>query len=422
MKTTEAPATVVPSGSEQGPLALVPRINIEAFCETAETEAAIRRAAEDRRMARATVVTHPEGIMGAAKAFQSEATPPLLLVESRGPQAETLKQLEALAEVCQPETRVIVIGHVNDVVFYRELIRQGVSEYLVAPVNQIQLIEAVASLFRNPQAATIGRVFAFIGAKGGVGSSSIAQNCGWALARNHDASTIIADLDLPFGTAALNFNEDSAIPIAESLSQPGRIDPLLLERLLTRLDGKLSLLGGLGGLDRDALIEPAAIEAMLTAMRVSVPFLVLDLPSTWAPWVKHALLHADQVVITATPELASLRNAKNLVELLTSARPNDPPPRLVLNEMGIPKRPEIKAADFGKTAGVAVDACIPFDPRNFGAAQSEGRMMLQSAPASKAAQAIAAFAEDMCPITKPERKNRPRRSSLLGWLMKPEKP
>ena len=381
--------------TDTGSVALVPRINIQAFCERPQTMDSFQAAFADRRMARAHGTAMMGGIPAAIRLYQTQSTPNLLLVEADTERDALLASLMSLAEVCQPDTKVVVIGHVNDVILYRELIRRGVREYIVAPVSPLQLIESISSLYRSEKALPIGRVAAFIGAKGGTGSSTICHNCAWELARITDAETTIIDLDLAYGTADLDFNIDSSGRIMEALAQPERVDSLLLDRLLVRIGGKLSLLAGPGGVDKEIVIEAHAIEALLTAMRTSVPLIVLDIPNVWAPWVKFALLHSDHVVLTAEPELASLRNTRAIVEMLKAARPNDPAPAVVLNKVGTPKRPEIASADFRKAIGTDVSAAIPFDPQNFGAALNNGRMLLDMAPRSKSADVLRKITQDL---------------------------
>jgi len=247
-------------------------------------------------------------------------------------------------------------------------------------------------------------VLAFVGAKGGVGSSTIAHNAAWQISKRHDTVTVITDLDLAFGTAGLNFNQDVSAGIYDALGQPDRLDSTLIERLLTKLGDRLSLLSGPGGVDRDINIEAHAVETILGAMRSSVPCIVVDVPNMWAPWIKYTLMHADQVIITATPELAALRNTKNLVDMLKQARPNDPPPKLVLNQVGVPKRPEIPAAEFGKAVGVDVSCIIPYDAQTFGTAQSNGQMIFEVAAKSKAADALTNFAQSLIGTEKPAKK------------------
>lgn len=384
-------------------VALVPHINIRAFCDDDRTLQAVQAAAADRRMSRAHVQMHMGGIAAAVQAFQSELTPNVLLVETRGNREAVLAELAKLAQVCGPDTKVIVIGHLNDVLLYRELMRQGVSEYLVAPVHQLQLIETIAGLFHDPKAKPLGRIFAFVGSKGGVGSSMLAHNVGWYLSRHLDTDTVITDFDLAFGTAGLNFNQDAAQGIADALGQPDRVDQTLLDRLLTKCGDKLSLLASPGAIDRDMHIDAGAVEVILNTVRQSVPCVIVDVPNMWAPWIRQTLLQADEVVITATPELASLRNTKNLVDLLKQARPNDRPPRLVMNQVGIPKRPEIPVADFAKAIGLEPALTIAYDALTFGTAASNGQMLAEVSAKAKAADAVANLAQALIGQEKPAR-------------------
>jgi len=387
--------------SGQQVVAAVPHISIGAFCDDERTVQAIQAAAADRRMSRAHVQIHMGGIAAAIQTFQSELTPNVILVETTANRDVVVAELAQLAQVCGPDTKVIVIGHLNDVLLYRELMRQGVSEYLVAPVHQLQIIESIASLFHDHAAKPLGRIFAFVGSKGGVGSSTLAHNVGWYLSRQLNTDTIITDFDLAFGTAGLNFNQETSQGVADALGQPDRIDQTLLDRLLTKCGDKLSLLASPGAIDRDVHVESSSVEIILNTVRNSVPCVVADVPNMWAPWIKHTLLQADEVVITATPELASLRNTKNLVDLLRQSRPNDRPPRLVMNQVGIPKRPEIPVADFAKAINLDPALTIAYDAQTFGTAASNGQMLAEVSARAKSAEAIASLAQMLLGQEKP---------------------
>jgi pilus assembly protein CpaE len=389
------------SHTGQPVVALVPHINIRAFCDDPRTVQAAQAAAADRRMARAHVQIHMGGIAGAIQVFQSELTPNVIIVEATGNRETTLTALPQLAQVCGPETKVIVIGHINDIILYRELMRLGVSDYLVAPVHQLQLIDSIAKLFHDPAAKPLGRIFAFVGSKGGVGSSTLAHNVGWYLSRQLNTDTVITDFDLAFGTAGLNFNQETSQGIADALGQPDRVDQTLLDRLLTKCGDKLSLLASPSTIDRDHHVEESSVAVILNTVRNSVPCVIVDVPNMWAPWIKYTLVHADEVVITATPELASLRNAKNLVDLLKQARPNDAPPRLVMNQVGIPKRPEIPVADFAKALSVAPALTIAYDAQTFGTAASNGQMLAEVSAKAKAVDAVATLAQMLLGQEKP---------------------
>jgi pilus assembly protein CpaE len=382
------------SRSAEPLVAAVPRINIGIFCDHDSLQA-MQQVAADRRMARAHITIQSGGIIGAFQAYSNALCPNLLIVESNSPRETILTELSQLAQVCDPTTKVIVIGHVNDVILYRELMRQGVSEYFVAPINLLQMISVVSSLYNDPKAKPVGRVIAFVGAKGGVGSSTIAHNLGWLISRDYNIETVITDLDLAFGTAGLNFNQEAGMGIADALSSPERVDATLLDRLLTKCSDKLSLLASGGLVDRDFHIDGNAVSAVLDVVRHNVPLVIVDVPNLWAAWTKYTLVHADDVVITATPELASLRNAKNMFDVLKAARPNDAVPKLVLNQVGVPKRPEIPVAEFAKALGVEPLAVFPYDPQVFGTASSNGQMIIEVAPKSRAAEVVNSLASQL---------------------------
>ncbi len=353
----------------------VPRISIHAFCEFPDTGAALQRAGADRRLAKANLNVQLGGIAAAVDFYDGQVTPNLLIVETRLAGEAALEQLDRLAEVCDPATKVVVIGRVNDVQLYRELMRRGAAEYLVAPLDPLHLIEVIAGLYADPHGRPIGRVIAFIGARGGAGSSTLAHNVGWCIAEEQHINTTIVDFDLPFGTVGLDFNDEPGQGVADALTAPERLDDVLLDRLLMKRGDYLSLFTAPAALERDYDAATDAYESVLEAVRHTTPCVIVDLPHSWAPWVKATLIAADEIVVVATPDLASLRNAKNIIELLRHNRPNDTVAKLVLNQIGQPKRPEIPEKDFAETIGVEPVSLLAFDPMQFGQAANNGQML-----------------------------------------------
>ena len=392
--------------SQETLIASVPRINIGIFCDNEATLQAMQQVAADRRMSRAHVTVHTGGIIGAFQTYSAAISPNLLIVESHSPRDALLGELAQLAQVCDAATKVIVIGHVNDVILYRELMRQGVSEYFVAPINLLQMIQVISGLYTDPKAKPIGRVIAFVGAKGGVGSSTIAHNVGWLISGRYSTETVITDFDLAFGTAGLNFNQEGGMGIADALSAPERVDATLIDRLLTKCTEKLSLLASGGVVDREFHIDSNAVSAVLDVVRHNVPLVVVDVPNIWATWTKYTLVHADDVIITATPELAALRNAKNMFDVLKASRPNDTVPKIILNQVGAPKRPEIPAAEFAKALGVEPLAVIPYDPQVFGTAASNGQMIVEVAAKARTAEILNEVAQALSGHEAPKQKSK----------------
>ena len=355
----------------------LPRISIHAFCETEEMLRLMERTARDRRMAKVTFKVNSGSIAAAANMFASVATPNLIILETSLDAERLFSELAPLAEVCDPSTKVIIVGRHNDIALYRELMRNGISEYLVYPIGLSEILMSVATIFVDPDAEPLGRSIAFIGAKGGTGSSTIAHNTAFGISSLFSTETILADLDLAFGTANINFDQDPAQGIAEAVYAPDRLDEIFLDRLLAKCTDNLSLLAAPSMLDRSYDFARESFQPVLEVLSRSAPVSVLDVPHAWNDWTRMLLSSVDEVVITASPDLANLRNAKNMFEALRKLRPNDKTPHLILNQAGMPKRTEISTADFSDTLDVRPIAIIPFDVQLFTNAANSGRMIAE---------------------------------------------
>jgi pilus assembly protein CpaE len=394
-------------------IAPAPRVSVQAFCETVETAAAIQGASEDRRMAKAHMRIQMGGLTAAVEAYQSSPTPNVIILESDERGEEILDGLDQLANYCDAGTRVVVVGRMNDVILYRELVRRGVSDYLIAPVDTLQVVRAVCGLFSAPDAKPVGRIVAVVGAKGGVGASTVAHNIAFSLARDQKLDAVVTDLDLAFGTAGLDFNQDPPQGIAEAVFSPDRIDTAFVDRLLAKCTDHLSLLAAPATLDRVYDFGADAFDTIFDSLRATVPCVVLDVPHQWTGWSKQTLIGADEILIVAAPDLANLRNAKNIYDLLKAARPNDHLPRYCLNQVGVPKRPEIKAADFAKALEDDPVATIPFEPQLFGAAANNGQMIAEISAGHRTAETFRQLAQL---LTGRVETKKPR-SGLLSPLM-----
>ena len=369
-------------------IAQVPRISIQAFCETQDLAQVIDSASTDRRMSKAHVKVHMGGVFAAIEAFRSAPTPNLIVIELMSERSQLIANLDALAEFCDAGTKVIVIGHENDIALYRALTSRGVSDYLVAPLQILGFIQHVSHLYNGPDSETLGRVIAVVGAKGGVGASNISHNMAWSISRVLEYQTVIADLDLAFGTAGLDFNQDPPQGIAEAVFSPERVDANLVDRLLSKCSEKLSLMAAPATMDRNYDLPEGAFDPLLDVLRASTPCTVLDLPHQWTAWARHILIGSDELVIVASPDLANLRNTKTLFDAVRTARPNDRPPKLVLNNVGVPKRPEISVTEFAKAIEVTPVAVFPFEPKLFGTAANNGQMLAEIEPGSRIVESL----------------------------------
>jgi pilus assembly protein CpaE len=346
-------------------------------------------------MNKAHVKLHMGGAAAAVEAYRSAPTPNVIVLETSQDRQAITASLDELAEFCDAGTKVIVCGKVNDIVLYRHLILKGVSEYLVAPFSVLDFVQAISNLYNAPGVNPVGRVIAVTGAKGGVGASTIAHNLAWSVATSLETATVIADMDLGFGTAGLDYNQDPPQGMAEAVFSPDRIDANLVDRLLSKCADNLSLLAAPATLDRTYDFSEAAFDAVIDILRGSTPCVILDIPHVWTGWTKRTLVAADDLIIVAGPDLASLRNTKNLLDSLRGARPNDRSPKLILNGVGVVKRPEIAVADFAKTMELEPAAVIPFDAKLFGAAANNGQMIAEIEANGKTAEIFAELARDL---------------------------
>jgi len=375
----QPPAAAEPAGDHIAP---VPRISVQAFCESEETATAIRSAGEDRRLAKAHFTVKMGGIAQAIDVYHKVPTPNVIVLETDG-RSDVLGALDQLAGVCDPGTRVIMIGNPEDDVSYRELVRRGINDYIIGPIEPLDAIRSICSLFSAADTVPTGRLIAVVGAKGGVGASTIAHNVAWMIARDLALDSVVIDLDLAFGTASLDYNKDPLQGIANAVFQPDRPDTALMERLFAKCADNLNLLAAPATLERVYDFGAEAFDAIFDTLRMSTPCIVLDVPHQWSAWTKRVLISADEILVVAEPDLANLRNAKNLLRELKSSRPNDRSPLYCINQIGLPKRPEISVKEFAKAMESQPVAAVPFDSRIFGTAANNGQMIAEISTAHR---------------------------------------
>ncbi|MBC7908510.1 MAG: pilus assembly protein CpaF [Rhodospirillaceae bacterium] len=393
------------------------RVTIDAFALTPDVAEVMKAVRDDRSFAKARMEVYPGGLAAAIAQYHNKPSPQVIVVEEDEDDATLLTGLEDLAEVCEPGTRVIVIGALNDIKLYRTLMGNGVSEYLLRPLQPRQLMDAVATLFADPAAAPKGRLVVFWGARGGAGSSTLAQNLAWAMGRGQPEAVVYVDLDLAFGTSQLAFNLDAKQHVAEALANPERLDAVLLERFLAAYDDGLKVLASAGEVRQSPPVTFEAVDKLLDLACRMAPVVVVDLPHLWADWIEHLLTVADEVVVVTAPNLASLRDTKSLLEALVTRRGEGAPPRLVINKIDAFKKTQLSPKDFEETLGVTPSLLLPFEPQLFGQAANNGQMLAEANRGAKINEQLSAFAVQLSGRS-PARKGGAKSKSLLDWLRK----
>ncbi|MFT3727762.1 MAG: cellulose synthase operon protein YhjQ/BcsQ [Terricaulis sp.] len=372
--------------SVQGP-PRAPAISIHISYERADADALLTAFASDPRLARTEITAARGGIEAAHTRFGKMPSPDLLVLDTAlGPRA-LLEELDPLLLRLDPRTRIIVIGDANDVGLVRDLARRGIAYYLLAPKPE-NVITRVCELYATHDSA---RIIAVVGARGGAGASTMAQNLAWSIAERQHATTALVDLDLSFGLAGFDFEERGAQSMGVGFLAPDLVDDAFLDRACVKHGAKLSIYAVAPSVAQPFDLEAEAVRRVIARVRRTAEFVVLDVPHHWAAWVREVLVAADEVMIVATPDLASLRNAKNLMERLKEARKGSEP-LYMLSMTGAAKTLEISVRDFTEAMGAKPVESMEFDPALFGMAAIKSKSIGAMAPRSKAGMAIEALA------------------------------
>ncbi|MBT4890960.1 MAG: AAA family ATPase [Rhodospirillales bacterium] len=372
---------------------MILRISIGGYPLTQETMDAMDALRGDRLLFRSEFEIQPGGVQTAASVLQERKTPNLLIVEMDEPRDTFFQKLEELANVCDPDTRLILISTHNDILLFQELIKNGVSDYLVGPVDSEKLRESIAKVYAGHETDTDGKLIAFYGLSGGVGNSVVAHNTARELARLHDKKSIVVDLDICYGTAALNFNVQPRQTVVDALSQTGKLDTALMDQYLVSGGDNVSILASPASLSVGMQITHNLFDQLLKAVKPMADFIILDLPHLWAPWISDGLAAADEVILVGKPDLTNLRNAKSMVEFIGPKRGVDAPTRLVLNQVGASKKSELSDKEFKEAVAITPAAMIPYDADLFGRSQNNGELLSVVSNKSKTVATIIELAE-----------------------------
>ena len=289
-----------------------------------------------------------------------------------------MQKLELLAEQCSSETSVMLVGPSNDISLYKRLLALGITDYFSHDSHTNQLVSSIETAFSDVDPAEQARVAAFIGSRGGVGSSVVAANTAYCIARAFEEKVTLVDLDIAFGTSALELNIDAKQTVFDALDQPERLDDSLIERFMIPYDEHLSILTAPASLVQKQDMRIESIEILLKLVRKASNFVILDLPHLWQHWVQELLLRADETVVTSYPDLAGIRNTKNIFEFLDEGRGVDAPSRLIFNQIGASKKTELSAKACRGALERDPFLSIHYDPAIFGAAMNDGELMVES--------------------------------------------
>ncbi|AXK82927.1 response regulator receiver protein [Pseudolabrys taiwanensis] len=332
---------------------------VQVFVPDTETAATIRQALGSLGVADAEFVSG--NAVSATERLSRQPSPRLLIVDVSGLD-NPADAIDALAEVCEPNTGVIVVGDRNDIVLYRELKQAGVFEYFFKPVVGTLVTRACSAVLTgNLEAqapARTGKVVFVLGVRGGVGATTIAVNTAWYLAEARQRWVMLVDLDMQGGDAALQLDVSPSHALREALEHPERVDKLFLERAAIHIDHRIDLLASLESIADPVDVQEAAFRSLLDKLLNRYRFIFIDLPPTVAALLLPALQMPSTCVLVSNASLACARDMARWREWIG---PNTPDRSTVhvLNQHGAPG--SLPDAEFARAAGRPADIVIPYD-------------------------------------------------------------
>ncbi len=352
-----------------------------AFTTDSATREALGEVAGRQKWSPAAV--QKGGITEAIATLLRMPSPQHLVVDLDGVE-NPLEAVNHLAEVCDPGTVVVALGTVNDIVLYRSLVEAGVVDYLLKPVGAEMLEHALFQPLDDGDgdSADDGRaeITFVIGARGGVGASTLAVNAAWLIANEQKKRVALVDLDLQFGSASLALDLEPGRGLREALQNPGRIDGLFLERTLVKVSDTLAVLGAEEGIDQDTLFDSHALELLFGELSGTSKHIVADMPRSLVALHREAFALARRVVIVTDLSLIGLRDSVRLRRFVREAAP-DAKVAVVANRVG-PKT-AMNKSEFERGLDASLDGVVPDDPKSFMAALTAGKPLAQTAANTK---------------------------------------
>jgi len=345
---------------------------------------------------------------------------PRILIIDVSDSERPLEILSPILAAADENTRLIAIGSVNDVTLYREMMEAGVLDYLVKPIADRALLAAIQHADQREAAARPGqaaperaRLIAVVGARGGVGASTLAANLAWFLAEQFKRKTTLLDLDLQFGTASLAFDVEPSRGLRDALEQPNRIDTLLVNSAAVRHSDRLTILAAEESHEEDIRYDPTAVTLLLDELARQSEFVIVDLPLRPAAYRAKVMPAARDIVVVTDLSLAGLRDS---IRLCTQAQQVTQSARLIVVASRAGGRSAgVSAREFEKALGRKIDILLPEDPKAVAQASVQGKPLAQSARSSRLTAGLRQLAQQISD-TRPKGKQGKR--SFWPWAGK----
>jgi pilus assembly protein CpaE len=383
----------------EAPKAAAGRLPLMAFVD-GESERVLQEAAV--MLGRCVIMRG--GVKKAVEYLTEQRSPHLLIVDISGVDM-ALSKIHELADVCEPGTNVVALGDHNDVALYRDLVDAGVSDYIVKPLTR-ELLQRVLGPknshdISRGNTVKLGKVISFVGARGGVGTTTLAANLAWHLANKQGRRVSLVDLDLQRGDCSMLFNAQHTPGFRDALHNPLRLDAILLDRIMTKVGDRLFLLGSEEPLDDNVQFTVSAVDALLSVLRSQFHYIVIDVPRPSGAAFRRALEMADRRVIVVDATMRSMRDGVRLGQLFESNERNV----FVVNRVGEGNHHALPLKDIAKVLQAQPASLTPFLPKQVMPAAHHA--LVAASKRGKYADAVAKLATEIS--------GRQQRRSWLPW-------
>ncbi|MBP01663.1 MAG: hypothetical protein CMM25_02475 [Rhodospirillaceae bacterium] len=371
------------------------KCSIEAFLTTERLSNLLKVMASAPKLGRCNIVTHPGGMDKAIDQLSKFPSPELLIIEIDFSKEIIFQKLEVLSTVFNSDSKIILIGNDNDIDLYRKLRALGINEYLFMPKTADDLINEIEGLFLNFEKSSQAEYIGVLGSRGGVGASTLSTNIAYALSQIPNTEVIIVDLDINYGTIALSLNLTPHQSIMDLLEDTGRLDELLLERVMLQHGEQLSIIPAPIAATQNFSLTGQSIEQLLGLIGSMADYIILDLPHGTPDWQTTIFSKLDQVILMVYPDLANLRDAKKVFDQIDGHTNMGPSFNFVLNKVGLSASSELPAKEFETVLNLKPIQSVPFDPKLFGKSLNNGAPIVATDKGSKASGSIIKIAQKL---------------------------
>ncbi len=345
---------------------LLPSASISVFSKDSDTLDSAKALLDDWRFARVNVNAVEGDVEDAIATFESEGATEIIIIQTDEIDDSFTERLGELSNYCDEGTAAIVIGPVNDVYLYRQLIEMGVSDYLVRPLKPEILKDVIAKALIQRLGVSDSRLIAFVGSKGGVGVSSIAQICAWLASGNMENKTLLIDAAGGWSPLSVGMGFDPSANLSEIARAVEAQNEDALERMFFEASDKLTILASGSDAMLDPSVSAAQYEAILDNLMVKSPVVLVDLSGADSTVKKAVLSRAHEIVMVATPTVTSLRFCRSLLKEISDIRGGESGGiSLVVNQVGLAKSHEVSSSDIGEALEFAPSVSIPYLPAVF---------------------------------------------------------